>query len=315
MSRPEAPEGARAVLLALVLGVLVVWFGLDRAGFISLAQFAEILRRTTELALPALAMTALLLGGAIDLSLAGTMALAAAVINVAVRHPPIAWWLGPVLAVAAGALAGGVNAVLVGRLRLSPVLVTLGTGWLFRGLAEGLAHGRARGGVAMPLLQLGQGYVLADRLPAQVLLLAVVALGYHLLLERTRAGRALRATGSTGGGARTRAWLYVLGGATAALASIAQVARTAEAAPAASTGMEALALVAAVLGGASLAGGRGSVSGALLASALVTTAATAATMVPLPTHAATMALAVAALGTAAARSRPAAARTGPGKTA
>src|SRR5581483_10715739 len=100
-------------------------------------------------------------------------------------------------------LAGGVlNALLVARLGIPPLIVTLGSLSLFRGLAEGMTHAAENySGFPTDFLALGQGY-LRGVIPWQLLIFAVVFVGYEVMLHRSVIGRALYAIGFAGTGAR-----------------------------------------------------------------------------------------------------------------
>ena len=164
------------------------------------------------------------------------------------------------------------NALLITRLRLPPLIVTLGSFSLFRGLAEALTKGTDNfTGFPPDFLAFGQGYY-GGIIPAQVPVFAVVAVAVWLLVHRTTFGRSFRAIGFAPEGARYAglpvekrvALAYVLSGAVAALAAMIYVARVGQAKADAGTGYELLAITAVVLGGTSIFGGIGTVQGTLL---------------------------------------------------
>ncbi|RYD55053.1 MAG: ABC transporter permease [Verrucomicrobiaceae bacterium] len=180
-------------------------------------------------------------------------------------------WTAAVLAIACGALGGGVNAVLITRLHLPPLIVTLGTFSLFRGLAEALTKGaESYSGFSQSFLDLGNADIAG--LPAQVWVFLVVALGIWLLVHRTTLGRSFRAIGHAADGARyagipvarNTSLAYVIAGAVAGLAAVILVSRLGEARASAGIGYELLAITAVVLGGVSIFGGSGTVAGTLL---------------------------------------------------
>jgi rhamnose transport system permease protein len=181
------------------------------------------------------------------------------------------------VALGAGAAGGALNAALVARLGIPPLIVTLGTYSLFRGLAEGLTAG-VRNYTNFPegFLLLGQGR-LPGGLPAQLPVLAAAAVFFWLLLHRTGIGRGLRAIGFSPEGARYAgipverrlALVYVLSGVASGLAAAIYAARLGQAKADAGTGFELYAITAVVLGGTSIFGGRGTVHGTLLGLAAV----------------------------------------------
>src|SRR5207249_3904365 len=175
-----------------------------------------------------------------------------------------------------GALAGGLNAALITWLRLPPLIVTLGTYSLFRGLAEAITRGvDTFTNFPSWFLFLGQERWLG--LPAQAPIFAAVAVAVWLLVHRTTFGRSLRAIGFSPEGARYAglpvaqrlALVYVLAGVVAALAAIIYTARLGQAKADAGTGYELFAITAVVLGGTSIFGGVGTVHGSLLGVAAI----------------------------------------------
>ena len=164
------------------------------------------------------------------------------------------------------------NGLLITRGRIPPLIVTLGSFSLFRGLAEGLTGG-VDNFTHFPdrFLFLGQGYSLGG-IPTQVPIFVVVAAAFWVLLHRTTIGRGLVAIGFSPEGARYAGLpverlvglVYLLSGLVASLAAIIYVAHLGQAKADAGTGYELAAITAVVLGGTSIFGGRGSVPGTLL---------------------------------------------------
>jgi rhamnose transport system permease protein len=173
---------------------------------------------------------------------------------------------------ALGAAAGWLNGFAITRLRIPPLIVTLGTFSLFRGLAEGITRGVDNfTNFPEPFLFLGQGYWF-DVVPVQLAVFVIVAAAFWALLHRTTVGRALSAIGFSPGGARHAgipverrvALVYVISALVASLAAVIYVAHWGQAKADAGTGYELLAITAVVLGGTSIFGGRGSVVGTVL---------------------------------------------------
>src|SRR5579883_2269149 len=153
-------EPAQGILgLILVLEVLV--FSAIGTNFLTLANAFEVVRLSVEIGLLAVALTPVIVSGGIDLSVGSLMGLSAVVFGMLWRdaHLPIA--LAAVLTLGVGAVAGSVNALLITRLRIPPLIVTLGSFSLFRGMAEGLTGG-VQNYTNFPhqFLFLGQGYLL-----------------------------------------------------------------------------------------------------------------------------------------------------------
>ncbi len=280
MATPAAPIAARAarrfdpsqsILLAL-LAVEVVAFAAIGTNFLTVGNGLEVLRLSVEIGLLAVALTPVIVGGGIDLSVGSLMGLSAVLFGAMNRDLGLPIVAAAPLTLAMGALAGGLNGLLITRLRIPALIVTLGSFSLFRGLAEGMT-----GGVdnftdfPAAFLFLGQGY-LPGGVPAQLPIFLVVAAAFGVLLHRATIGRSLFAIGFSPEGARHAGLpvgrlvglTYVLSGAVASLAAILYVAHLGQAKADAGTGYELLAITAVVLGGTSIFGGRGSVAGTLL---------------------------------------------------
>lgn len=276
-ARPRAAGLLRGMvtqegLLALLLVAEVTWFAAVGSNFLTVGNAFEIARASVEIGLLALALTAVILTGGIDLSVGSLLGLSAVLMGAAWREGGLPIGLAALLAVAVGLAGGALNAFLVARLRVPPLIVTLGTLSLFRGLAEGWTGG-VRNYTDFPaaFLFLGQGR-LPGGIPAQLPLLAAAAVSFWLLLHRTGMGRGLRAIGFSPEGARYAgipvarrlALAYVLSGLMAGLAAVVYASRLGQAKADAGTGYELFAITAVVLGGTSIFGGRGSVLGTLL---------------------------------------------------
>ena len=182
----------------------------------------------------------------------------------------------PPITLIIGAAAGGLNAVFITGLRLPPLIVTLGTYSLFRGIAEAITRGADTfTNFPASFLFLGQERWLG--LPTQAWIFFAIALGVGVLVHRTTFGRSFRAIGFSPEGARYAglpvsrriAMVYVLAGVVAALAAIIYTARLGQAKADAGTGYELFAITAVVLGGTSIFGGIGSVHGTLLGVAAI----------------------------------------------
>jgi len=261
----------------VALGAEVALFAAIAPNFLTVGNLAEVTRSSVELGLLALALTPIVVSGGIDLSVGSMMGLAAVVFGAAAARGSVA--VAAVLALLVGVGGGGLNAVAVARLGIPPLIATLATLSLFRGIAEGLTRGAENySGFPLAFLFLGQGY-LGGAIPAQLPLFLLVLAGYVLLLHRSIVGRAWYAIGFSPAGARHAglpvskrlALAYVLSGLTASLAAIVYVAHLGQAKADAGTGYELDAITAVVLGGASISGGRGTIWGTLVGLAALAT--------------------------------------------
>lgn len=262
----------------LLLVVVLEWFWFNTVGrnFGSLDNTYDILRHSVEIGLLALAMTPIILTGGIDLSVGSLLGLCAILFGKLWRDAGLPIPVAALTTLGIGTLAGGLNALLITRLRLPPLIVTLGTYSLFRGLAEAITRGvDTFTNFPAPFLHLGQERTLG--VPTQVWVFLGVAAALWLLVQRTTFGRSFRAIGFAPEGARYAglpverrlALAYVLAGFVAALAAIIYTARLGQAKADAGTGYELFAITAVVLGGTSIFGGTGSVHGTLLGVAAI----------------------------------------------
>lgn len=258
-------------VLLLVIVLEVVLFNALGQRFLTAGNVSNVFRHSVEIGLLAVAMTPVILTGGIDLSVGSMIGLCAVLFGMMVNALGLDPWLAGLLAIGCGALGGGLNAVLITRCNLPPLIVTLGTFSLFRGLAEALTKGSAAYS-AFPRSFLALGNSAIAGVPAQIWVFLAVAAGIWLLVHQTTLGRSFRAIGYSPEGARYAgipvarhtSIAYILAGAVAGLAAVILVSRLGEARANAGIGYELLAITAVVLGGVSIFGGSGTVAGTLL---------------------------------------------------
>ncbi|WP_422923631.1 substrate-binding domain-containing protein [Singulisphaera sp. PoT] len=264
-------EPAQRILLLLLAAEIAI-FSVIGTNFLSIDNGLEVLRLSVEVGLLAVALTPVIISGGIDLSVGSLMGLSAVLFGELWRDVGLPIGVAAVLTLCVGAMAGSLNGLLITRLRIPPLIVTLGSFSLFRGLAEGLTGG-VDNYTRFPasFLFLGQGYAFGV-IPAQLPIFALVAIAFWVLLHRSTIGRGLVAVGFAPEGARHAGlpvgrlvWLvYLLSGLVSSLAAVIYVAHLGQAKADAGTGYELLSITAVVLGGTSIFGGRGSVLGTLL---------------------------------------------------
>jgi ribose transport system permease protein len=267
----------RGVLIGLVI-VALAFGALIGPQFFAAANLELMARQTVIVCVAALGMTMIIVSGGIDLSVGSIVALSTVVTAVLLRQGtgPLAAALG---AVAAGALCGAINGLLITRLRVVPFIVTLGTMLLVRGAAKGLADERR---VEAPITWLndllrtaqdGRGWLL----PSGIWMTAALAVVVAFTLQYTRFGRHLFAIGSSERTARlcgvrinrTKLAVYTLGAALAALSGVLQFSKLSVGDPTVAQGLELDVIAAVIIGGGSLLGGRGSVVGTIAGAAIM----------------------------------------------
>jgi rhamnose transport system permease protein len=264
-------SGHEWILIAALAAEIAV-FGTFAQNFLTIANFFEVMRLSIELGLLAIALTAVIVTGGIDLSVGAMLGLAAVVFGAASRDWHWAVPAAAALALAVGAAGGALNAMAISVLNVPPLIVTLGSLSLFRGIAEGFTHAAINYTNFPPaFLALGQGY-LGGVIPAQLPIFLVVLAGYVVMLHRSVYGRALYAIGLNRAGAvyagipvrRRIGMVYILAGLMSSLAAIVYVAHLGQARSDAGNGYELDAITAVVLGGTSVFGGRGTLWGTVL---------------------------------------------------
>ena len=260
-----------SVLLVVLLFECAV-FSIAGTNFLTTPNAFEITRLSVEIGLLALALTPVIITGGIDLSVGSMMGLAAVVLGGLWRDAQVSLAFAVVVTLLLGLGGGSLNGFLITRLGLPPLIVTLGTFSLFRGIAEGLTRGIENySGFPPEFLFLGQGYA-GGVIPAQLFVLVAAIIAFAWLLHRTAFGRGLYAIGYSPEGARFAGLpvgrqvfiVYMLSGLAASVSAIIYVAHLGQAKSDAGSGFELMAITAVVLGGTSIFGGRGTIAGTVL---------------------------------------------------
>jgi ribose/xylose/arabinose/galactoside ABC-type transport system permease subunit len=274
VTRREILESAGPLIglafVAIIFGFLV------GPQFFRGSNLELVARQTAIVCTAALGMTMVIVAGGIDLSVGSVVALTTVVIALMLRadsSPLVAAAAG----VGAGALCGLISGVLITGLRVVPFIVTLGMMILVRGAAKGLAGERRLEAPATWLndllrtLEPGRGFLV----PAGIWLVIVLAIGVAVTLQYTRFGRHLFSIGSNERTARlcgvaverTKIAVYTITATLAGIAGVLQFSRLSVGDPTVADGLELDVIAAVIIGGGSLAGGRGTVPGTILGAA------------------------------------------------
>ena len=261
----------------LALLVLVALFVLDRQSdkFFTVDNLLNQGRLMTEVGLIAVIMTFVIITGGIDLSVGSILGMTAILLGVFWKNMGMPLPVAIALGLVVGTFAGFLNGVIISRFRVPPLIATLGTLALYRGIAEGVSQARSVRGYPEWFYVLGQGEVLG--VPTQLWLLALVALVGAIVLAYTTWGRTTYAIGSNEVAARfsgldvdwTKLAIYSASGLAAAAAAAIFVSRVSTTRSDMGTGIELDAITAVVLGGTSIFGGRGTIVGTLLGLILI----------------------------------------------
>jgi ribose transport system permease protein len=244
--------------------------------FLSVSNSFDVMRQVSINAVIAFGMTLSILLGGIDLSVGSILAVSAVLAAMAMKHGE-----GAAVAAAAAILAGGamgsLNGVVIAKGKVAPFIATLGTMTLLRGVALVLSNGSPISGFSSDsFAMLGGGYV-ARLVPVPVVLMLAMFTVFWFVLTRTVFGRHVYAAGGNAEAAKlsgvntdkVQILVYTVSGAMAALAGVILTSRLDSAQPTAGAGYELDAITAVVLGGTSLAGGRGWIFGTLVGALLI----------------------------------------------
>ncbi|MFL6662932.1 MAG: ABC transporter permease [Rhizobacter sp.] len=265
--------------------VLMAVFSVVSPSFLSVGNGMTVALQVTSIAYLGIGATCVIVTGGIDLSVGAILALSGVVAALVVRGgAPVP--LGMVAGLLVGALCGAVNGLCVTLLQLPPFIATLGMMLVARGVALQITDAKAIGGLGDGFAELGNGSlwrivnmgsdgfpdVVFPGIPYPVLLMVVLAIVVAVLLNRTTLGRHIYAVGSNTDAARLSGvdvrgvtlFAYVLSGTLAGLTGCVLMSRLVTAQPSEGLMYELDAIAAAVIGGTSLSGGIGTISGTLI---------------------------------------------------
>jgi ribose/xylose/arabinose/galactoside ABC-type transport system permease subunit len=251
--------------LAIVYVIIFVGLAIMSPFFLTTRNLINLLLATSILAIVAVFTTMLMISGGLDLSVGSVVALSGVVI--AVLQPLVGIWPAALAGLLAGTAVGLLNGLLVTVVGINAVITTLGTLYVARGTAFVLSDGLTKPVFDERFALLGSGELLGIPLP--ILIAAALFIIGYIVLNYTTYGRALYAVGGNAEASRLaslpvdryRIMAYLFSGFSAGLAGVILTARLYAAAPQAAMGLEFSVIAAVVLGGTSLAGGKGSMLG------------------------------------------------------
>lgn len=277
-----------SALLTLVL--LVVGFSMASASFFSVNNGLTILLQTSVIGLLGIGLTLVIITGGIDLSVGSVLALSGVISGLAVKFgvPVVPAMCAGVMT---GAACGAFNGFVITKMRIPPFVATLGMMLIARGAALqltgaapvsrlGEAFGRLGNGALFRVVEMqpnGFPRVVFPGIPYPAILLLVVAIAAAYVLRRRQIGRHIYATGSNEEAARlsgvnvdwTKMYAYTMSGALAGLAGNVLMSRLVTAQPSEGVMYELDAIAAAVIGGASLSGGVGTIAGTMIGAFII----------------------------------------------
>ena len=255
-------------VIAMMLVFLVIVVACSGSKFFTAKNITNLLRSVSVVGIMSCAVTLVMVTGNIDLSLGWMIGFCAVVAG---QH---SFNFGEALffAVSAGIACGAVNGILVGGLKLNPFIGTLGTMYVFKGITTLYSDGQFVTGQdpSSLLAFIGQGQIL--RIPTPIIIFAVFAFVFWFLLKKTTFGTRVYAVGANPVAARASGIrtgliilaVYMLAGLATGVAGTVFYAKVMSVQPYSGVGLEFDVLTAVVLGGTSVAGGKGNVAGTIL---------------------------------------------------
>jgi ribose transport system permease protein len=254
--------------LLAIYALLIIGLSLTSPYFLSVNNFLNILVAVSTIGIIAVAMTMVIVAGGIDLSVGSIVAVAGVCVAQLSHGMPI--WAAVIVALVIGLMVGLFNGVAITKVGINPLIATLGTLSIARGLAFVFSGGLTQSIDDESFGFLGKGFVLG--VPFQVWVMAALFLLAAWVMKSTVFGRSIYAVGGNPQASRlaglpvTRVQLavYVLSGLSAALGGVFLASQLGAGAPAAAAGIELSVIAAVILGGTSLSGGKGTITGTLL---------------------------------------------------
>ena len=263
------------LLTAVIMVVIVVVMSITIPSFLTINNIVNVLQQLTTVGMLCLGMTVVLVIGGIDISLS-TVLMASATAGALIMTHGGNFLLGIVVTIAVGVLFGCINGFAVARAHMIPFIVTLSTQIIANGFAVMLTNSESIFGLPKAFRMLG---VKIGIVPISIPIFFVCAIVMHILLKKTKFGRIFYMIGQNAetakvSGIRTEKYIfaaYVIAGVCASIAGILLAART-NMAGATMVGNTMIMDVvsAAVIGGASLSGGKGNIAGSILGALFIT---------------------------------------------
>ncbi len=260
--------------LVLLIGIVSIL----NPAFLSSKNILNILRQTSVNAIIAAGMTFVILTGGIDLSVGSILAISSAVCaSLMVSGQNMI--LAVIIAIVIGGVAGALNGFVIAKAKLQPFIATLATMTILRGVTMVFTDGKpitlGSGELAISFSKIGGGTIFG--IPTPVIIMIVVFAVSAYILSQTKMGRYTYALGSNEeatklSGLNTdkiKIWVYTISGILAAVAGIILTSRLYSAQPTAGDGYELDAIAAVVLGGTSLTGGKGRISGTIIGALII----------------------------------------------
>lgn len=261
----------------LVLIVLCVLLAIMSPVFLTGGNLINILQQVTVNGVLAVGISIVIFTGGIDISVGSILALVGIIMGKLMVemgvHPLIAMPVG----ILVGAACGTFNGLMIARFKLQPMIATLGMMSMARGAALTIANGKTITGYSAGFRWIGSGMIPGTKIPVQIIFILILYAVVFYIMKYRKFGRYIYAIGGNEEATRLsginvtkyKMLAYTVSGITCALASIILVSKLNSAQSSAGEGYEMDAIASAVIGGASLTGGFGSIWGTLLGAVII----------------------------------------------
>jgi ribose transport system permease protein len=266
-------SGVFLALIVYIIAVAIIAPQITGGQFITWDNIIQILRKQTYIGIIACALTLVMITGNIDLSVGSILSLTACIAADSLQY---GWVFAIIFPMLVGGACGLINGLLVSRLKLNSFITTIGTGSIFGALAilyvSGYIVPSNESETAVAIFKsIGQSFLFGI-IPMPVIIMLAIVLIFSFLLKRTVFGTQLYAIGANPVAARLSGIrsmrnvtiAYVLSGLVTGLSAVIMVSRIMSAQPQVGFGQEMDVILAVVLGGTSVLGGKGSMWGTVL---------------------------------------------------
>ena len=267
-------SGTSTLTIFLIFVAMVVILSIVKPAFMDKTNLLNTARAFSAYAIAGLGVSMVIMTGGIDISVGSIYGLAGVVTALSIKGgvpTPVAIILG----VISGAICGAFNGGLVVFCKLPPMIATLGSQQIFRGICYITTRGYPISGLGQDFLWLGQSYILG--IPIAVYAMVIITILFAIFRNHTTTGRRIFALGGNEEATRIsginvtklKFLCFILSGVTAAFAGILNASKLGVCQPTAGSGFEMDAIASVVIGGSSLSGGEGTVVGTIIGAAII----------------------------------------------
>ena len=276
------------IIFAIIILIVILSFLTEQ--FLTTTNIMNVLRQMSMVAIIAVGIYFVMVGGGIDISVGSIVGLVTVVMATGISKMGMNPWLVILISLCAGALCGALNGFLIAGVGVPALIGTLGTMEVIRGLLYVFTNGYTIGLEEESIKFIGKGYFWI--IPFPVIIMIVIYILGHFISQKTAFGRYVYAVGGNAEASylsgikikRIRFITYIISGVTAAIAGIILSSRLSSGQPAAAIGWEFEAITAALIGGVSITGGKGKMFGVFFGIILISLLTNGMTMLDLNSY-------------------------------